>query len=193
MPESGEAAPRPLLPALQFLDAATEALSRDRLNYSSDETTVDGSGVPPPPPPLLQAPAIPPSGSATASPHGTVLGPLLFTDSGGGGGLCCDLGATLMAVMTDSKGSWALDNWITTVLLHSCFRDTPPAAQSVIVGPRLSLSLTVLSPEQRDVLLRLRTWPRSQSLDRPASQSVHRPMQTMHFRCGNLWAVCRRI
>lgn len=78
---------------------------------------------PPAPLPLLQAPAIPPSGSATASPHGTVLGPLLFTDSGGGGGLCCDLGATLMAVMTDSKGSWALDNWITTVLLHSCFRN----------------------------------------------------------------------
>lgn len=51
MPESGEAAPRPLLPALQFLDAATEALSRDRLSYSSDETTVDGSGVSPPPPP----------------------------------------------------------------------------------------------------------------------------------------------
>ena len=24
--------------------------------------------------------------------------------------------------------------------------------------------------------------------DRPAS--FHRPMQTMHFRCGNLWAVC---
>ena len=95
--ESGEA-PRPWPPfafllAHQLVDAATEALSRDRLSYSSDETTVDSSDVsPPPPPPLLPRP-YPTDSPGSTSPDRTVLGPLLFIDSGGGGGLCCDLGA----------------------------------------------------------------------------------------------------